>query len=189
MGTTLVVILALMWAVILVPSAFRGRSSSPGRSVGGFEKAMDVLTRQSGEPGRNIMVPADSARIVGAATSGREAVLARRRRAFTGLTGAVGTTFLLGVAFAGPFWVLFGMAVAAMGGYIALLLKLKEQRDTARDVVRMLPVSPGAMRHEEQAEPIRAAVGGGSYDGVQVVTRPDEPWHGSTSVRIRRWSE
>jgi hypothetical protein len=64
------VLLVLLWAVLLVPSALRSRaSSSPHVTVGGFERAMDVLRTSPRTGGRQLLVPADAGRIVARAES------------------------------------------------------------------------------------------------------------------------
>jgi hypothetical protein len=69
-NTALILLLALMWAVFLLPGALRARRSSPASSVGTFTRAMDVLARRDvlirrGREGRYVYVPSDAAAIVG----------------------------------------------------------------------------------------------------------------------------
>lgn len=64
------ILLVLVWAVLLIPSALRSRSStSPHVTVGRFKHAMDVLksspsrdAKRGGE--RSLLVPVDAGRIV-----------------------------------------------------------------------------------------------------------------------------
>jgi len=57
-----VVVLVLVWTIVLLPGAVRSRRSSTQVTVGGFERAMDVLrTRPAG---RELLVPGDAGRIV-----------------------------------------------------------------------------------------------------------------------------
>jgi hypothetical protein len=69
------VLVVLLWAVLLIPSALRSRSSgSPHVTVGGFARAMDVLKTSPSSPGsspgsgsdagRQLLVPGDASRIV-----------------------------------------------------------------------------------------------------------------------------
>jgi hypothetical protein len=59
------VLVVVLWAAAMVPSAVRARNASPHVTVGGFERAMDVLrSEQRATPGRRVMVPGDPERIV-----------------------------------------------------------------------------------------------------------------------------
>ena len=135
MNEALVMLLALLWALVLLPSIVRSRRSSLHVTVGGFERAMDVLRQRPS--GRQVMVPGDSRRIVQGQRR-RAALIERRRRAFTGLVGATTLTFLLAVIVGSGFWLLFGLSTGLLISYVALLLRLKNQRDQARSVVREL---------------------------------------------------
>ena len=59
-------LLVLVWAMLLLPSALRSRNASPHATVGGFERAMDVLRSESrgSSGGRQVLVPHDAVRIV-----------------------------------------------------------------------------------------------------------------------------
>lgn len=193
MNGALVVILALVWALVLLPGAVRSRRSSPTNSVGTFERAMDVLARRDGNPrsgrsdGRYVYVPHDAGRIVGERARRRNALVAQRRRMFVRLLGAAGITLPLAILFDGILWALFAASVAALGVYVGLLLRWKGQADQAAEVVRSLPDVPRA-RDVARAEHERVAVGAERpHGGVQVATRDDDPWEPQTGVRIRRW--
>jgi hypothetical protein len=59
------VLVVVLWAAAMVPSAVRARNASPHVTVGGFERAMEVLrSEQRAAPGRRVMVPGDPERIV-----------------------------------------------------------------------------------------------------------------------------
>lgn len=75
-------------------------------------------------------------------------VLERRRRMFSGLVAATGSMFLLAVFLGGWLWLLFLLSGGVLGGYVALLLNLKAQRQQAREVVRELRRSQPAEGHE-----------------------------------------
>lgn len=170
-----IVLLVLLWAVVLVPGAVRSRRTSPHHTVGGFERAMDVL-RNKPSVGRELLVPRDAGRIVTREVNRSEPtgpyrredpVTLRRRSWFVRLLAGTGATFLLAVVFGGWLWLPFVAALLVSGGYIALLRHLKLQRDEARRVVREIDLRDG----EEEAvgrtaEPV--AAGGGA-------------------VRLRRW--
>jgi hypothetical protein len=178
------VLLVLLWAVLLVPGALRSRKSSPHATVGGFERAMDVLRSDgrapSGGAGRQLLVPRDAGRIVGREVDAtvrsvpvrhEDPVVTSRRVWF--LRGLVGTAvaMLLALTVGGWLWLPFVVTAAATGAYAALLRHLKVQRDEARRVVRELDL------HRVPDElPARAAVGA-------------ELWGAGAGVRLRRWDD
>ncbi len=198
MNEALVVMLALLWAVVLLPSALRSRRGNTHATVGGFERAMDVLRHQP--DGRHLMVPADAGRIVGhdggdRATIGpaprlhrEDPVIARRRATFTRLLVASAALLLLALLVGGFAWTLTVLAVAVTGGYTALLRHHKLRRDEVREVVREIR---GDETFGPREERIPVAVGQ-THElrfGVPVASHPDEPWQPMTGVRIRRWDD
>lgn len=190
MNSALVVLLALVWALVLLPGAIRSRRSSPSSSVGTFERAMNVLARreQDVDPGgRVVYVPKDAARLVGERRDHRREQLARRRRVFTNLLAGVGVSLLLSLLLGGVWWALFVLTTGSLGGYVALLLRWKSQREQADEVVRSLPEFP---EHEEVVvADEQVAVGGDSLYGLPVAHGPDDPWEPHSAVRIRVWEE
>jgi hypothetical protein len=175
-------LLALVWVALLIPSALRSRSASPHITVGGFERAMDVLRTESrGRGGRELLVPSDAGRIVGrsptepgntrsaAMPTQEDPIITRRRSRFVRSLIATGVTLVVAVVFGGWLWAAFAVVDGGTGGYVAILRHLKLQNDAARRVVRELDLT----KEEAAAEP-RVAVGGGQ-----------EFEH--SSVRLRRW--
>jgi hypothetical protein len=142
------VLLVILWAAALVPSAVRARNASPHVTVGGFERAMDVLKSEQGStPGRRVMVPRDPERIVQRAvgapsdTPGRrfpreDPRVARRRAWFERLLVASVAAVAVGLVLGGWFWLMPAVVVGATVGYTVRLRRLKVQRDEARRVVR-----------------------------------------------------
>jgi hypothetical protein len=200
MNEALVVLLALLWAVALLPGAVRSRRVNTHATVGGFERAMDVLRRQP--DGRYMMVPHDADRIVGRtdgdatgeATRGAVArahredpTVARRRTTFLRAVAATGALFLVALVVGGFAWTLFTLSLVVTGGYAALLRHLKLQRDQVRAKVRHLRAEVRDV-HEER---IPVAVGAAPMfeQRVPVASRPDDPWQPQTAVRIRRWDD
>ncbi|MCC5949498.1 MAG: hypothetical protein JJT89_13695, partial [Nitriliruptoraceae bacterium] len=189
------VLLVLLWAGFLVPSALRNRHSSPHATVGGFERAMDVLGSGPQEvhmsrssSGRRLMVPGDANRIVeresaGAASAdmvsvhvrGRDPVVARREAWFVRSLIATGASFLAAVLVGGYLWTLFAVVFLVSLGYVAVLRHLKLQRDEARRVVAELDLhrqSTVIDVTDRATQPTAAAVGA------------SEPWAGSTTVPL-----
>ena len=169
------VLLVLLWAALLVPSALRSRTGSPHVTVGGFERAMDVLkTPSHRSSGRELLVPGDAGRIVDhvgiapaeepRAVKREDPRVAARRTWFLRLVVAtvlsVGLAAVLGGAL---LWSVAVLTLAATATYVALLRRWKVQADQVRTVVRKL---------EADAEPRRVPVGAAV---------------GESSVRLRRW--
>lgn len=208
MNEALVVMLALLWAVVLLPGALRSRRVNTQATVGGFERAMDVLRRQP--DGRSLMVPEDAGRIVGqgrlservgAATAPtrvrrEDPAIGRRRTTFVRLLAATGALFVAAVVLGGFAWTLFTLTLGVTAGYAALLRRYKLRRDEVREVVRELRGDEAAEpRHERLPVAVGAGGGYGAGDrygepaGVQVARQPDEPWQPMSGVRIRRWDD
>jgi hypothetical protein len=176
------VLLVILWAVLLVPGALRSRNSSPHVTVGGFERAMDVLRnegRGTGRgAGRHLLVPRDAGRIVGREVDRtvrslpirhEDPIVAQRRGWFLRAVVASVVALVLAVVIGGWMWLPFLLTAGGTGGYVALLRHFKVQRDEARRVVRDLDL------HRVVDEvPARAAVGA-------------ELWSAETAVRLRRW--
>lgn len=186
MSELFLVVLALVWAALLVPGALRARRASPHTTVGGFERAMDVL-RSDPRPGlgREVMVPGDANRIVDrdvddAPPSPRQRpedpVVTRRRFWFTRSLVGTATTLLLALLGGGGWlWLPFAVSLVLTGGYVAVLRHLKLQRDEARQVVADLDLR----RTEEPVVIDVAATEAGGSGG----------WSGSGTVRLRRWDD
>ncbi len=170
------VLLVLLWAALLVPSALRSRTGSPHATVGGFERAMDVLkTSPQRSNGRHLMVPGDAGRIVdheGIAAAEQPKPYRRedprveaRRVWFLRLVAGTAASLLLAIVFGGVLWGVALLAVGATGAYVALLRRWKLQADQVRSVVRELEADG-----DQQKVLVGAAVG-----------------ENAGSVRLRRW--
>lgn len=175
-------LLLLVWAVLFLPGVVRARNTSPHVTVGGFERAMNVL-RSDGHDrggGRRLMVPADPARIVARPVDDRiepastvvaeDPVIARRRVWFIRALAACALALVAAVLLQGAAWLVFLATLSATVAYVAVLRRLKQQRDEARSVVRELD--------------LRESVVG---DAGQVAVGAEDSWVGSGTVRLRRW--
>jgi hypothetical protein len=140
LGTVLIVLLALVWAAVLLPSLFRSRfKTSPINGVRSFEQAMGILagarSGRSKEPGsgRWIMVPRSD---VTAPVRRRARVVRRRRRNFARLLAAVVVTLALSFV-PGLRWMLFVFLAAdlSLGVYVWRLRrwKIREEQRRAGD--------------------------------------------------------
>lgn len=180
------ILLVLVWAVLLVPSALRSRSaSSPHVTVEGFERAMDVLRSSPSRPGkvgsRSLLVPDDAQRIVDHADPVRteapprpprhreDPSVAARRVWFLRAIAASGVSLVLAPLLGGYAWFLALLVIAGTAGYAVLLRRWKLQSDEVRSVVRELGTARPAER--EVDEPLDVAVGAGAPG----------------TVRLRRW--
>ncbi|TVP63111.1 MAG: hypothetical protein EA340_14955 [Nitriliruptor sp.] len=176
------VLLILVWAALFLPGAFRAHNTAPHVTVGGFERAMNVLRsdRNVGGKGRSLMVPADPARIVArpvddtvapAAGPVREdPVIARRRVWFLRSLLACVLAFGFALLVQGAAWLVFVATLAATAAYVIVLRRLKYQRDQARHVVRELAIDSDTLG-----------------DAGQVAVGGEGAWVGSGTVRLRRW--
>ena len=184
----MLILLVLLWAVLLVPSAWRSRSaSSPHVTVEGFERAMDVLRSspaRSGKVGsRSLLVPDDAQRIVDhadlpaaeAPTSAprhREApAIEARRQWFVRALLASLVALVMAPVLGGAAWVVASLTWGATAAYAVLLRRWKLQRDEVRTVVRELgSVRPAPAAASDDERP-RVAVGA----------------EAPGTVRLRRW--
>jgi len=171
------VVLVLMWAVLLVPGALRrSRNSSPHATVGGFERAMDVLRDNRAATARQLLVPGDAGRIVQRAVDPtphpvalhrpEDPVVVQRRTWFVRAVAATGISLLLAVVVGGWLWLPATLLLLSTGGYVALLRQLKLQRDEARKVVADLDL-------HRPSRPVAVDAG--------------HSWGASGGVRLRRW--
>ncbi len=155
------ILLAIVWAIVLVPPFVRSRSElRPGSSVSNFRQDLAVIGRTtpgaSAAPGSQLRPPAmpgarrsapvGSAPLPGT-PSGRAAARKRRRDVLFTLAGVAGFTLLLAVAFGGVMLLLHLASLAALGGYIFLLVQMRKLAEEQAIKVRPLAVPPTTQRH------------------------------------------
>ena len=134
-------ILALIWAAVLLPPWLRRRREGrPGDSVLSFRRQLSTLERAT--PGRGLrrdgLPLTRSPAAVGPMS--RSEARKRRRDVFYALLAATGVSLLLAAAMKGPMIVLFVLCLGALGGYTALLVQI--QRRTAERVQKVRPLRP-----------------------------------------------
>lgn len=158
LGLVFLVLLALIWAVVLLPSLLRTRlEGSPIDGVRSFEHAMGILgnaRRRSGSvPGRWVMVPKD----VTVPQRRHKRVIAKRRSAFQRMLVVCGATFVLGLVppLRAVLW-LHLACDAALGVYVWRLLQWKREEAQRQRVVRRLRAAPDP---EPAREPSERVVG------------------------------
>jgi hypothetical protein len=161
--------LGIGFAAFLLPT--QRRRSSPHASVEEFERSMGLLAETERGTGRWIVAPRKGERFMGHEERIRHRARDRRRRAFLTLLEAIGLTFLIGLF---PplrrMWILTGAMVLVLGGYVCLLVQMKNQ-----ERVRAQDADP-----PEEAEPVVPPTRGlyddlgslGPGDLVHVVVRP-----------------
>ena len=160
------VILAAIWAAVLVPPYLQNRRETrPGDSIASFRTQLSVLERTTpGGRSSNLArldvgryeVPAYSpvaSRRRGAVTpvAMRRAEARRRRRdVFLTLLGAVAVTFVLALALGGSVWVLHLAVDAAFGAYVLMLISIQQQTVEREEKVRYLAPNRAVARPAEQ---------------------------------------
>ncbi len=145
LGILVLGLLALAWAVVLVPTVAKPRfESSPIDGVRNFEQAMGILastrTGRSHPPGRWVMVPKD---LPNAPARRRSRIVARRRRTFERLLIAAAITLVLGLLpwFRDLLWVHLALDIG-VAGYIVQLRRWRMiEVERARKVHSIAPVS------------------------------------------------
>lgn len=135
-----VVLLALVWGVVLVPSIFRTRlESSPINAVRRFEHSMGILARarRYSGPGRWVMVP--KGRPQRPIDRRRQRVMRRRRQAFVRLVTAAGATFILGIP--SPLRFVWWAHLAVDLALVTYMYRLRQWKVQERDkIVHIGPV-------------------------------------------------
>lgn len=150
----MLVVLALVWAAVLLPSMLRAKlESSPIDGVRSFERSMGILAtarnRKAERPGRWIMVPRSD---VTAPVRRRSRVIRRRRQNFERLLGVAAVTLLLGfVPQLRWMWFVHLAVDGALGLYIARLLKYKREEQE-----RVAKVTDITMTEQPPAERARS---------------------------------
>lgn len=145
------VILAGVWAAVLVPPFLRSRREGrPGSSVTSFRAQLSTLERAT--PGSRLhpvpLAGATTPRVPRVPLAPLDA-RRRRRDVLVGLLGATAFTFLLAVAVGGLFTLVFLLTGGACGAYVYALrqrhLRSLERAVKVRPLRVAAPVSPPAL--------------------------------------------
>lgn len=157
------VILAAIWAAVLVPPYLQNRRETrPGDSIASFRSQLSVLERTTpGGRSSNLSrldvgrydapayaPPAARRRTAPASSAAMRRAEARRRRrdVFLTLLGAVCVTFLLAVALGGTVWMLQLVVDVVFAGYVLLLINLQQQSVEREHKVRYIRPAPQQLR-------------------------------------------
>lgn len=145
------ILLAIVWAIVLVPPLVRNRADlRPGSSVSSFRQDLAVIGRTT--PTSSLRPPTlpgmASAHAAGPGAplpgtpSGRSAARKRRRDVLFTLGGLAGFTFLLALAFGGPMLMLHLLVDVALAGYVYLLVQMRKLAEEQAVKVRYLAAPP-----------------------------------------------
>lgn len=141
MSVLVLILLAIAWAIFLVPSFVRNRSESrPGSSVVSFKQGLDVLGRAA--PGPSLARSGPAMVAAPGQPRGRAAVRKRRRDILVSLAGVAGFTLLLAIAFGGRMILVHLLADALLGGYVYLLVQMRKAAVQRANTVRYLAAPP-----------------------------------------------
>lgn len=151
-------ILAVIWAAVLVPPMLRARAeSSPVDSIGAFRRQLSVLQRTapaagsaehriapytpppSAQPPAHVVRSSERAHRI-SRTQARH----RRRQVFLGLVAAVPVSVLGAVVSGGIAWLVPVMVTALLITYVGLLLRARNLAVEREMKVRFLPNAPSA---------------------------------------------
>jgi hypothetical protein len=158
MGVPVLILLAIVWAIVLVPPFVRNRvDARPGSSVTSFRNGLDVLGRAT--PGAGLVgrrSPMSDLPLPGAPT-GRAAARKRRRDVLVALAAAAGFTLLLALAFGGIAILLHLAVDAILAGYVYLLVQMRKLAGERSTKVRYL--GPPAAQAQPRLVTVRRTAG------------------------------
>lgn len=140
-------ILAVIWAAVLIPPALKNRAeSSPVDSIGNFRRQLNTLQRtgpSAGPSPAHRIAPYSSTGVATVAVRSQSLTLsearARRRMILSALAAAVPVTFLMAVFSGGIVWMVQLMVDLALGAYVAMLVKVRNEAAEREMKVRFLP--------------------------------------------------
>ena len=163
----LLLILAVVWAVVLVPPWLRSRADSrPADSISAFRHRLTVLERTGPVGTRRVpmmahrpdihgFVPAargSAPRTALSAMSARARTQRRRRDIFVGMLAAMVTSLVLGfIPSLRILWVVHLLVDAMFVTYVALLVHMRNQAAEREMKVRFLPQHLGTRSPEPAA--------------------------------------
>lgn len=141
------VLLALIWAAVLIPPILRGRAEArPADSIGDFRKRLGILQRTTPmmvEPAYRLYGSSQPRPAVPPAIAQRRRESARRRREIlTWLGGSFAGTSVLGFASGARALLMLGMVLGVLlGAYVVLLVQMRQRADERSRKLRYLPAA------------------------------------------------
>lgn len=181
MSALVILLLAALWAAILLPGALRARREHhPVASADGFARTMTALaTRQRPSPRRRGPVRAVGvlrhaarvARLRAEPERPARAAVRRRRAVLAGLVTAFVFALVLGWVVGGLVWALAAVSGLALVAYVGLLAAFASRRGG-----RHRPATPAtAAVSAARAEAVRAAVARAPAGPVVMAQGPADP--------------
>ena len=155
MTLLVLVILAVIWAAVLVPPYLQNRSDSrPADSISTFRNQLSVLERRahSAVPGHLAPVrqPQDAAVRLDRSRSARAESRKRRRDILVTLLAAAGLTLVIGLVMT-PVLLLHAVIDVLLIAYVALLVRQRRIAEERAAKVRYLSAAPTPRRATETA--------------------------------------
>ncbi|MGZ8762833.1 MAG: hypothetical protein ACXW2Y_05860 [Acidimicrobiia bacterium] len=150
MAIPVLLILAVLWAAVLIPPLFKARTERRrGDSIGDFTHKLDVIGRTGGYTAARPAPPAQMSIVgttgaprarVGAAPAGMTTAQRRRRDVLVGLLGAVAVTFVAALLTGSTMmWIVQFAMDALLVTYVVLLVRMRTLAMEQRVKVRYLP--------------------------------------------------
>ena len=146
------VVLAVVWAVVLIPPWLRNRAEGrPADSIGAFHRQLTTLERTGPEPAAPRTTRAPRERPVARPSSARARVQKRRRGVMLVLGGAMVSTLMLSfIPGLRVMLVLHAIVDVLFFVYVALLVRVRTVSAEREMKLRFLPGT------REQVEPVLA---------------------------------
>jgi hypothetical protein len=140
----------ILWVAFMLPA--QRRRHSPGSTVEGFVRDMEVLAETESPRGRWIIAPKKATPFLGSHKRRVERARERRRQVFVFLLESIAITFLIGaVPPLRPVWTITALLAGLLIAYVFLLLSLKNvehPRDrSVHEAVDEMTPSPETARY------------------------------------------
>jgi hypothetical protein len=132
----ILVILALVWAVFLLKPVFQSKNLKKSNSIADFNYQLSVLSKnrqkvniQPSSFAPQAIIPN---KIIGSPQSSNSKVQINKRRQQILMTlgGAFAGSFFIALFAGGVFWTIAVLSLVALGGYVGLLLSIKNKATT-----------------------------------------------------------
>lgn len=155
MTLLVLVILAVIWAAVLVPPYLQNRSDSrPADSISNFRNQLNVLERRSGNSVPSHLAPARQPQAtavrIDRSRVARADVRKRRRDILVTLLAAAGLTLVLGLVMT-PVLLLHLVIDVLLVAYVALLVRQRRLAEERSAKVRYLSSAPTTRRAADPA--------------------------------------
>lgn len=166
MAIPVLLILAVLWAAVLVPPVLRSRSESRRGGVGDYTSRLGALmerrsaprpmSRRDGGQSLRAVEPASSPSRARTASRSRRAMAEarrRRRNVLVVLAGVVVVTFAFALLITPLFWIPHVVADVLLAVYLYLLFHVRRHGSTAAGDAEFWSSTPGTRRAAALAHP------------------------------------